>query len=55
MDLQLQGKACLVTGASRGIGHGVAQVLAAEGVRVAILARRRISRRQGDRGTAPDG
>jgi 3-oxoacyl-[acyl-carrier protein] reductase len=40
MDLQLQGKTCLVTGASRGIGHGVAQVLAAEGVRVAILARR---------------
>jgi 3-oxoacyl-[acyl-carrier protein] reductase len=40
MDLQLQGKTCLVTGASRGIGHGAAKVLAAEGARVAILARR---------------
>jgi NAD(P)-dependent dehydrogenase (short-subunit alcohol dehydrogenase family) len=28
MNLQLQGKTCLVTGASRGIGHGAAQVLA---------------------------
>jgi 3-oxoacyl-[acyl-carrier protein] reductase len=40
MDLQLQGKTCLVTGASRGIGHGAAKVLAAEGARVAVLARR---------------
>ena len=40
MDLQLNGKTCLVTGASRGIGHGIAKVMAAEGCRVAILARR---------------
>ena len=40
MDLQLEGKTCLVTGASRGIGRGTAKVMAAEGCRVAILARR---------------
>ena len=40
MDLQLNGKTCLVTGASRGIGRGTAKVMAAEGCRVAILARR---------------
>ncbi|MGZ0189065.1 MAG: SDR family oxidoreductase [Alphaproteobacteria bacterium] len=40
MDLHLQGKTCLVTGASAGIGVGIAQVLAAEGARLAILARR---------------
>ena len=40
MDLQLQGKTCLVTGASRGIGRGTAKVLAAEGARVAVVARR---------------
>lgn len=40
MDLQLQGKTCLVTGASKGIGRGAAKVLAQEGARVAVLARR---------------
>lgn len=40
MDLKLDGKRCLVTGASRGIGRGAAKVLAEEGCRVAILARR---------------
>ena len=40
MDLKLDGKTCLITGASRGIGHGTAKVLAAEGVRLALLARR---------------
>ena len=40
MDLQLGGKICLVTGASRGIGRGTAKVLATEGCRVAIVARR---------------
>lgn len=40
MDLRLRGKTCLVTGASKGIGRGAAKVLAAEGVRVAVVARR---------------
>jgi 3-oxoacyl-[acyl-carrier protein] reductase len=40
MDLQITGKTCLVTGASRGIGRGCAKVLAAEGCRIAIVARR---------------
>jgi 3-oxoacyl-[acyl-carrier protein] reductase len=40
MDLQIAGKTCLVTGASRGIGRGCAKILAAEGCRVAIVARR---------------
>ncbi len=41
MDLQLQDRRCLVTGASAGIGEGIARVMADEGVRLAILARRR--------------
>ncbi len=40
MDLKLTGKTCLVTGASAGIGTGIAWALAREGVRLAILARR---------------
>jgi 3-oxoacyl-[acyl-carrier protein] reductase len=41
MDLQLGGKVALVTGASVGLGNGIARMLAAEGCRLAILARRR--------------
>ncbi|HEY6355479.1 MAG TPA: SDR family NAD(P)-dependent oxidoreductase, partial [Burkholderiaceae bacterium] len=40
MDLQLRGKTALVTGASAGIGRGIALALAGEGVRVAVTARR---------------
>ena len=40
MDLQLAGKTALVTGASIGIGRGVALALAREGARLAIVARR---------------
>ncbi len=41
MDLKLNGKTALVTGASSGIGRGIALALGAEGVRLAIAARRR--------------
>lgn len=40
MDLRLTGKTALVTGGSEGIGKGITQVLAREGVDVAICARR---------------
>ena len=41
MDLSLSGRSALVTGASMGIGRGIATALAREGVRLAVVARRR--------------
>ncbi|MCE2438298.1 MAG: SDR family oxidoreductase [Candidatus Latescibacteria bacterium] len=40
MELNLSGKVALVTGASEGIGRGIALKLAGEGCRVAMCARR---------------
>ena len=39
MDLGLEGKVFLVGGGSRGLGYAVAEALAGEGARVAIMAR----------------
>jgi 3-oxoacyl-[acyl-carrier protein] reductase len=41
MELDLRGKTALITGASMGIGRGIAKALAKEGVRLAVVARRR--------------
>jgi 3-oxoacyl-[acyl-carrier protein] reductase len=39
MDLQLNGKVAVITGASRGIGLAIAKELASQGMRLAIAAR----------------
>jgi 3-oxoacyl-[acyl-carrier protein] reductase len=41
MDLGIAGKRALVTGASMGIGRAIAVLLAREGVKLAVVARRR--------------
>ena len=41
MELGIRGRTALVTGASMGIGRGIATALAREGVRLAVVARRR--------------
>jgi len=41
MDLQIAGRTALVTGASMGLGRAIAAELVREGVRVAVVARRR--------------
>lgn len=43
MDLGLKGKKALVTGASKGLGFGVASLLAAEGVQVIINSRSEVN------------
>jgi len=59
MDLGLNGKTALVTGASQGLGRAIVKALAAEGVRVFTTARNSAllsslaSEIQHDRGTAP--
>ena len=50
MDLGLKGRACVVTGASRGIGAETARLLCAEGADVLLVARNEQRLRGGGRG-----
>ena len=47
MDLGIKGKIALVTAASRGLGRGCAEHLAAEKCRVAICSRDETIRKKG--------
>jgi 3-oxoacyl-[acyl-carrier protein] reductase len=40
MNLELEGRIAIVTGASKGIGRGIAKVLAQEGAQTVVVARR---------------
>ena len=52
MDLELRGKAALVTGASRGIGRAIALALSGEGCDVALVARGQETLREAEREVA---
>jgi NAD(P)-dependent dehydrogenase (short-subunit alcohol dehydrogenase family) len=54
MDLGLDGRVCLVTGSTSGIGLETARLLAAEGARVAVTGRdpERVERARADAGAA---
>jgi 3-oxoacyl-[acyl-carrier protein] reductase len=54
MDLGLDGRVCLVTGSTSGIGLETARMLAAEGARVAVTGRdpERVERARADAGAA---
>ena len=54
MDLGIEGRVALLTGASRGIGYACALALAAEGARVAICARGRAAVETAARGIAAE-
>jgi NAD(P)-dependent dehydrogenase (short-subunit alcohol dehydrogenase family) len=55
MDLGLTGRACVVTGASRGIGLATARALAREGGRVLLVARSEDALAEAARACAADG